>query len=127
MPNKENLKIIDYINKTAKFSHDVAEAKAKGSGREVEEITAKMQKYQQENSKKTATYSDIESAFAYELDTAIQIMANYNRAEDSKILLFANLLKQSNNISNSAYDSLQKQFTAINRDYHILEENNNGK
>lgn len=113
-------KIIDYINEVAKLYKKVGTERENTPAKKEaqKELDAYIGKY----GNKQATYKDIENSFVYLLDTCVTILNAYNKASDSKLMVFANLLKGTNQITNSTYESLIKQFNAINRDYHVAEE-----
>ena len=65
--------------------------------------------------------------FSYCFEQNAQIAANYFTAIDSELLILVRLLKQKNLITNSEKESVEAQFRAIKRDYHILGDSKNGK
>jgi len=121
-PNKPKT-INDYINEIAKL---YAERETTSNEEDRAIVTKKIKDYVAEYGKKSATWEDVENAFAYGISSYVGVNETYVRATESKLAIVLRLLKQTGNISNSDYESAIKQFKAIDRDNNISREQENG-
>lgn len=121
-PNKPKT-INDYINEIAKL---YAERETTSNEEDRAIVTKKIKDYVAEYGKKSATWEDVENAFAYGISSYAGVNETYVRATESKLAIVLRLLKQTGNISNSDYESAIKQFKAIDRDNNISREQENG-
>ena len=121
-PNKPKT-INDYINEIAKL---YAERETTSNEEDRAIVTKKIKDYVAEYGKKSATWEDVENAFAYGISSYVGVNETYVRATESKLAIVLRLLNQTGNISNSDYESAIKQFKAIDRDNNISREQENG-
>lgn len=123
MKLQEPKTVIDYINGVAKL---YAERGTTSNDEDKELVNKKIRAYIDKYGNKTAKWSELEEAFAYCISSYVGVNESYASATESKLAILLRLLKQTGNISNSDYESALKQFKAINRDYKIERNKNNG-
>lgn len=115
---------VNYVNTVAKLYADYSKAKTES---EKDYAETRLKQYQVDVGGTPATWSDAEEIFSYCFEQTAQVAANYFTAIDSELLILVRLLKQKNLITNSEKESVEAQFRAIKRDYHILGDSKNGK
>lgn len=124
--------ILSFINGVAKLYADEKAAKDSKDKTKLSKAKQNIVDYTEEFGNKTATYKEVEEAFAYAISTNLDIeqhlRTSFIKATESKLMVFLRLLLQSHSISNSDYESVVKQFRAINRDYDLDKDTKtNGK
>lgn len=120
---KSESEILSFIKGVAKLYADEKMAKDSKDEQAIKKAHQNILDYTDKYGDKTATYKEVEEAFAYSVSTNLDIeqhlMTALIKATESKLAVFLRLLLNSHSISNSDFESIEKQFSAINRDYNL--------
>lgn len=115
-------KLAELYSKKTKIKNELSERATDELATELDKINEEIDTYRAENGNKKATFSDVEEAFAYQVNTLAFLNTNTAQMVQSQLQVLLNLLKQNGTLTNSAYESIAKQYRAIVRDYHMEEK-----